>query len=63
MHYINKDGSRTTVIGKVGEDVMRLAQKHAIEIEGACEASIACSTCHIYVKDVFYDKLKEPEER
>jgi len=42
---------------------MRLAQKHGIEIEGACEASIACSTCHVYIKEEFYDKLPEPEER
>lgn len=49
--------------GKVGEDVMRLAQKHGIEIEGACEASIACSTCHVYVKEEYYDKLPPAEEK
>ncbi|KAI1280476.1 Adrenodoxin-like protein 2, mitochondrial [Halotydeus destructor] len=62
VHYINKKNERITVKGKVGEDIMRLAQKHGIEIEGACEASVACSTCHIYVQNDYYDKLKEPEE-
>uniref|UniRef100_A0A8W8LS02 2Fe-2S ferredoxin-type domain-containing protein n=1 Tax=Magallana gigas TaxID=29159 RepID=A0A8W8LS02_MAGGI len=28
----------------------------------ACEASLACSTCHVYVNDKFLDKLPEPVE-
>lgn len=31
--------------------------------EGACEASLACSTCQVYVSDAHFDKLPEPEER
>ena len=30
---------------------------------GACEASLACSTCHVYVDHDYYDKLPEPEEK
>ena len=29
---------------------------------GACEASLACSTCHVYVKQEYFDILPEPEE-
>lgn len=32
-------------------------------IEGACEASLACSTCQVYVSDAHFDKLPEPDER
>ncbi|ULT93229.1 hypothetical protein L3Y34_003014 [Caenorhabditis briggsae] len=31
-------------------------------MEGACEASLACSTCHVYVDPAFSDKLPEPLE-
>ncbi len=31
-------------------------------ILGACEASLACSTCHVYVKEEYMDKLPEPKE-
>lgn len=61
--YIRKDGKRTSVRGKVGDNVMYLAHRHAIEIEGACEASLACSTCHVYVKDEFFDRLPEATEK
>ena len=33
-----------------------------IELEGACEASLACSTCHVYVDEKYFDKLDEPKE-
>ena len=31
-------------------------------ILGACEASLACSTCHVYVKEEYLDKLPDPKE-
>lgn len=41
---------------------MYLAHKHDIEIEGACEASLACCTCHVYVDEEYCDLLEEPCE-
>ncbi|VDQ10332.1 unnamed protein product [Trichobilharzia regenti] len=41
---------------------MTLARQHSIEIEGACEASLACSTCHVYVEEKFYDQLPPASE-
>ncbi|XP_036425976.1 ferredoxin-2, mitochondrial [Colossoma macropomum] len=61
--FVDRSGKRIPVKGKVGDNVLYLAQKHGIELEGACEASLACSTCHVYVKDEYYDKLPEPVER
>lgn len=61
--YVNKDGSETTIEGNVGDNAMYLAQKNGIEIEGACEASLACCTCHVYVDQQYLAKLKEPDEK
>jgi len=38
---------------------MRLAHENDIELEGACEGSLACSTCHVIVDSEFYVKLPE----
>ena len=36
--------------------------RYDIEVEGACEASLACCTCHVYVDEEYFDKLPEPKE-
>uniref|UniRef100_A0A1A9W4C0 2Fe-2S ferredoxin-type domain-containing protein n=1 Tax=Glossina brevipalpis TaxID=37001 RepID=A0A1A9W4C0_9MUSC len=61
--YIDKDGKRIEVKGKVGDNILYLAHRYEIEMEGACEASLACTTCHVYVKDNFLDKLPPAEEK
>ncbi|KAK7101329.1 adrenodoxin-like protein 1, mitochondrial [Littorina saxatilis] len=60
--YITKHGTATQIKGKVGDNVMYLAHRYEIEVEGACEASLACCTCHVYVKDGYFDLLPEPKE-
>ncbi|KAE9420981.1 hypothetical protein Angca_002142, partial [Angiostrongylus cantonensis] len=60
--FVLRDGTEKKVRGKVGDNVMYLAHRYGIELEGACEASLACSTCHVYVDKDHYDKLNEPKE-
>ena len=49
--------------GKDGERALYLAHRYGIDMEGACEASLACTTCHCYVEgqDLF-DSLPEATE-
>ncbi|XP_035516891.1 ferredoxin-2, mitochondrial [Morone saxatilis] len=61
--YIDRSGQRIPIKAKVGDNVLYLAHKHGIDLEGACEASLACSTCQVYVSDAHFNKLPEPEER
>lgn len=61
--YINKDGEKRTVKGKVGDNVLYLAHRNEIEMEGACEASLACTTCHVYVNDEHLARLPESTEK
>lgn len=60
--FIDRDGERQVIDGKVGDNVMYLAQRHDLDVEGACEASLACCTCHVYVEDKFYEMMDEPCE-
>lgn len=61
--YIDKDGNKIKVRGKVGDNIMYLAHRYEIPMEGACEASLACTTCHVYVPPQYFDKLPESEEK
>ncbi|RZC27710.1 adrenodoxin-like protein, mitochondrial, partial [Asbolus verrucosus] len=61
--FITKEGERIPVKGKVGDNILYLAHRYKIPMEGACEASLACTTCHIYVKSDHGDKLTPPEDK
>lgn len=61
--FLLKTGERIPVKGKIGDNVLYLAHRYQIPMEGACEASLACTTCHVYVHNDFTDKLSPPEEK
>lgn len=60
--YVTSDGKEIAVQGKEGQDLMRLAHEHDIDLEGACEGSLACSTCHIILPKDYYARLPEPSD-
>jgi 2Fe-2S ferredoxin len=62
MTFIERDGARREVEAPVGLSVLEVAHKHAIDIEGACEGSLACSTCHVVVDPKWYELLKTATE-
>ncbi|PWN35259.1 putative YAH1-ferredoxin of the mitochondrial matrix [Meira miltonrushii] len=49
-----------TVEVNAGDDLLSIAHEYDIDLEGACEGSIACSTCHVILDPDVYDKLEEP---
>lgn len=57
-----QDGHEQTVDAPAGISVMETAHRHNIPLEGACEGSLACSTCHVIVDQAWYDKLKAATE-
>ena len=60
--FVNADGSRLEVDAPVGATVLDLAHRHGIDLEGACEGSMACSTCHVIVDEAFYEQLPDASE-
>jgi 2Fe-2S ferredoxin len=62
MIFVERDGTRREVDAPVGLSVLEIAHKHGIDLEGACEGSLACSTCHIVVDPEWTELLKEPTE-
>ena len=61
--YIEHDGKKHTVDVQNGLTVMEGAVQNDIPgIDADCGGSMACATCHVYVKDDWYDKLDEKSE-
>ena len=62
MTFIERDGTRREVDAPVGLSVLEIAHRHGIDVEGACEGSLACSTCHVIVDDDWFGRLANPTE-
>ena len=62
MTFIERDGTRRDVEAPIGLSVLEIAHKHGVDIEGACEGSLACSTCHVIVDPAWAGKLAKATE-
>ncbi|MBF0612193.1 MAG: 2Fe-2S iron-sulfur cluster binding domain-containing protein [Magnetococcales bacterium] len=51
-----------TVDVEVGTTLLEAAHHHDLPLEGACEGSLACSTCHVILPAKWYHKLEEASE-
>jgi 2Fe-2S ferredoxin len=60
--FIYEDGLEKEFDAQVGVSVLEVAHKNQIPLEGACEGSLACSTCHVIISEEFYDKLTPASE-
>ncbi|MBL4692580.1 MAG: ferredoxin family 2Fe-2S iron-sulfur cluster binding protein, partial [Magnetovibrio sp.] len=60
--FIDSDGKRTEVDAPIGLSVLEVAHKNGLDLEGACEGSLACSTCHVVVAEKWFAKLDEASE-
>ena len=62
MTFILRNGSRKEVDAPLGLSVLEIAHRNHVDIEGACEGSLACSTCHVVVENAWFEKLAPASE-
>ena len=62
MTFIKAGGVRVDVEAPLGLSVLEIAHRNNIDLEGACEGSLACSTCHVIIDPEWYDVLEAASE-
>ncbi|MCG8491184.1 MAG: ferredoxin family 2Fe-2S iron-sulfur cluster binding protein [Sneathiellales bacterium] len=62
MTFIKPGGEKLEVDAPLGVSILEIAHRNGVDLEGACEGSLACSTCHIIVDDEDFDRLAEPTD-
>lgn len=62
MKFIEADGQVKEVEAPLGLSVLEIAHRNKIDLEGACEGSLACSTCHIIVDNEWFELLPASTE-
>ena len=62
MTFLEPNGTPHEVDAPLGLSVLEIAHKNGLDLEGACEGSLACSTCHVVVQGDWYDLLPDASE-
>ncbi|KAG0693588.1 ferredoxin [Suillus ampliporus] len=63
LHFKDSKGNLLkTIEANEDDDILSLAHEHDIDLEGACEGSVACSTCHVVLSPEHYDLVPEPSD-
>eukprot|EP00850_Spirogloea_muscicola_P001869 SM000007S20829 [mRNA] locus=s7:460239:466679:- [translate_table: standard] len=61
--FVDKAGREQHVRVPLGMSMLEAAHQNDIDLEGACEGSLACSTCHVIVMDEeYFQKMEEPSD-
>jgi len=60
--FIEPDGTNRSFDAEDGDSILDVAQRHGIDLEGACEGGMACSTCHIIVAEDWFERLDAASE-
>ena len=60
LHFKKKD-DKTTVKAKVGDNLLDVIIDNDVDVDGfgACEGTLACSTCHLIFTEENYEKINE----
>jgi 2Fe-2S ferredoxin len=60
--FITDSNEEKIVEAPIGLSILEIAHQNDIDLEGACEGSLACATCHIILDEEFYNMLEAPTE-
>lgn len=58
--FVDRQGNEHLVKAPLGFSLLEVAHANNIDLEGACEGSLACSTCHVYLDENTFQQLDEP---
>ena len=58
----DRQGKDHVLEGRDGWSVMEILRDGGLDIAAECGGPCACATCHVYVTDGWYEKLKAPSD-
>ena len=62
IYYVNNEEIRQKIDARVGASILQITREHELPLEGACEGSLACSTCHVVIDVTHYNNLPTASE-
>ncbi len=61
--FVDHEGNKREIEAKPGTTVMEAAVQNLVPgIDADCGGACACATCHVYVDEAWFGKLKERDD-
>ncbi len=60
--FIEPGGKRHELDVPTGLTLLDVARRHDIDIEGACDGCLSCTTCHVIVEEEYFELLPPATE-
>lgn len=60
--FLMPDGEKVQTKAKVGDNLLDVIIENSVDVDGfgACEGTLACSTCHLIFKQTDFEQLPSP---
>ena len=63
FRFVQYDGTLIkSVLSPLGSNLLDVAHRFGIDIEGACGGQCACATCHVILPQDLFSKCPEPND-
>lgn len=57
VQFVTSEGETVSASAEPGTRLLEVAQVAGMPLEGTCEGQMACSTCHVYLADAWFDRV------
>ena len=59
IKFLDKNGNFKKIEAKEGANLLEVSKKYNINLEGACDGEMRCSSCHIHILSKHINKIKK----
>ena len=59
IFFIYPDQKQIKVIAKVNNNLLQEAHKHGVKIKANCGGVCACTTCHCFIEEEYFENISE----
>ncbi|HET6609777.1 MAG TPA: 2Fe-2S iron-sulfur cluster-binding protein [Rhodopila sp.] len=62
LFITDQDGVEHRLDGAANDDLMHIARGAGLPMQGECNGSLSCATCHLIIDPAWFERLTPPDE-